>query len=156
MNQVPVTSPSETPVLRPTGNPAGYPARSSIGSVSSFEKPDRPGFRSNFNHWWPIGRHFKPNRVRAVLKLPMTRPTYIWAGLTIPRINQMFGPMPLLPKGSTPDNYQSKSLGFLPRRFWICYTYCFVLLILFSWFCSPHFVRFIFVLLILFSPFCFS
>ena len=47
----------------------------SIGPVSPSEQPNRPGFRANFSHWGPVGLYLKPNpAVRAVLKLPKTRP----------------------------------------------------------------------------------
>src|SRR5271154_2523300 len=73
--------------------------RNSTGPVSLSEQPDRPGFRANFSHWRPIGRYLKPNPIRAVLKPCKTRPTYVQAGLTTPRTDQMFGPMPILVSG---------------------------------------------------------
>src|SRR5271169_5860296 len=70
--------------------------RSGTRPVSPSEQPDRPGFRPNFSHWRPIERPLKPNPIRAVLRLCKTRPTYVRAGLTTPRTDQMFGPMPIL------------------------------------------------------------
>src|SRR5271156_6315064 len=79
-----------------SSNPVGYPTGPPFGPVSPSEQPDRPGFRSNFSHCRPIGRHLKPNPIRAVLRLCKTRPTYVRAGLTTPRTDQMYGPMPIL------------------------------------------------------------
>src|SRR5271154_5606419 len=63
-------------------NPARYPTGPQFGPVSPSEQPDWPGFRANFSHWRPVGSYLKPNPIRAVLKLPKTRPIYVRAGLT--------------------------------------------------------------------------
>jgi len=54
-----------------------------LGTVSPSEPPDgRPGFRSSFSNWGPVGLYLKPNAIPAVLKLPKTRPNVSRAGLT--------------------------------------------------------------------------
>src|SRR5271154_490280 len=73
----------------------------SVGSVSLSEKPDRPGFRANFSRWGPGGLDLKLHPIRAVLKLPKTRPIRVSSGFDYLRTDQMFGPMPLL--STTPE-----------------------------------------------------
>src|SRR5208282_510185 len=70
--------------------------RNSTGPVSPSEQPDRPGFRANFSCWGPGGLDLKPHPIRAVLKLPKTRPIPVSSGFDYLRTDQMFGPMPLL------------------------------------------------------------
>src|SRR5271155_2154609 len=68
----------------------------STGPVSPSEQPDRPGFRANFSRWGPGGLDLNLPPIRAVLKLPTTRPIRISSGFDYLRTDQMFGPMPLL------------------------------------------------------------
>src|SRR5271155_3255721 len=70
--------------------------RNSTGPVSPSEQPDRPGFRVNFSRWGPGGLDLKPHPIRAVLKLPKTRPIRVSSGFDYLKTDQMFGPMPLL------------------------------------------------------------
>src|SRR5271170_6834900 len=65
-------------------------------SVSPSEQPDRPGFRANSSRWGPGGLDLKPHPIRAVLKLPKTRPIRVSSWFDYLRTDQMFGPMPLL------------------------------------------------------------
>src|SRR5271167_3904314 len=71
--------------------------RNSTGPVSPSEQPDRPGFRVNFSRWGPGGLDLKLHPIRAVLKLPKTRPIRVSSGFDYLKTDQMFGPMPLLP-----------------------------------------------------------
>src|SRR5271155_5659540 len=68
----------------------------STGPVSPSEQPDRPGFRANFSRWGPGGLDLNLPPIRAVLKLPTTRPIRVSSGFDYLRTDQMFGPMPLL------------------------------------------------------------
>src|SRR5271168_4597168 len=70
--------------------------RNATGPVSPSEQPDRGGFRANFSRWGPGGPDLKPHPIRAVLKLPKTRPIRVSSGFDYLRTDQMFGPMPLL------------------------------------------------------------
>src|SRR5271155_1675393 len=72
----------------------------STGPVSPSEQPDRPGFRANFSRWGPGGLDLNLPPIRAVLKLPTTRPIRVSSGFDYLRTDQMFGPMPLLIKCS--------------------------------------------------------
>src|SRR5271155_1193221 len=89
--------------------------RNSTGPVSPSEQPDRPGFRVNFSRWGPGGLDLKPHPIRAVLKLPKTRPIRVSSGFDYLKTDQMFGPMPLLPPNSpnwgnfTPDLHHHHS-----------------------------------------------
>src|SRR5271155_3853456 len=83
--------------------------RNSTGPVSPSEQPDRPGFRVNFSRWGPGGLDLKPHPIRAVLKLPKTRPIRVSSGFDYLKTDQMFGPMPLLPLDLPTRNCQSSS-----------------------------------------------
>src|SRR5271170_7322739 len=71
-------------------------SHNSTGPISPSEQPDRSGFRANFSRWGPGGLDLNLPPIRAVLKLPTTRPIRVSSGFDYLRTDQMFGPMPLL------------------------------------------------------------
>src|SRR5271168_4773195 len=84
----------------------------STGPVSPSEQPDRPGFRANFSGWGPGGLDLNLPPIRAVLKLPTTRPIRVSSGFDYLRTDQMFGPMPLLVVDVTEVGQRAAGAGF--------------------------------------------